>query len=114
MPRSDELCHDECLEETPESPIELPAQQMTTTDVESRCQDRKLRINARCKDSLQVTRKGSHKFRNANRMSPETRRDQNPWCYQSQSLLHVICPSKPSLQTTLFSQATSLHLQSPP
>lgn len=57
------------VEENPEHAIELPAQQMTTTDIESRCQDMKLRINARCKDLLQVTRKGSHKFRDANSMS---------------------------------------------
>ena len=50
------------LEEFPRYAIELPVQQMTDTDVESRCQDMKLRINARCKDLLQITRKGFQKF----------------------------------------------------
>ena len=49
------------LEENPRYAIELPVQQMTTTDIESRCQDMKLRINARCKDLLQITRKGFQK-----------------------------------------------------
>ena len=47
------------IEENPEYAIELPAQQMAREDIESRCQDMKLRINARCKDLLQVTRKRS-------------------------------------------------------
>ena len=47
------------LEENPEYAIELSTQQMTREDIESRCQDMKLRINARCKDLLQVTRKKS-------------------------------------------------------
>ena len=49
------------LEEFPRYAIELPVQQMTTTDIESRCRDMKLRINARCKDLLQITRKGFQK-----------------------------------------------------
>lgn len=52
------------LEENPEYAIELPIQQMTKTDLDTRCQDMKLRINARCKDLLQVT------VRDANSMSP--------------------------------------------
>ena len=51
------------LEENPRYAIELPVQQMTTTDIESRCQDMKLRINARCKDLLQITRKKVQKVR---------------------------------------------------
>ena len=51
------------LEENPEYAIELPAQQMTREDIDSRCQDMKLRINARCKDLLQVTRKKSPKWK---------------------------------------------------
>ena len=47
------------LEEFPRYAIELPVQQMTATDAESRCQDMKLRINARCKDLLQITKKSS-------------------------------------------------------
>ena len=50
------------LEEFPRYAIELPVQQMTITDAESRCQDMKLRINARCKDLLQITRKSLQKF----------------------------------------------------
>ena len=45
------------IEENPDYAIELPAQQMTRGDIELLCQDMKLRINARCKDLLQVTRK---------------------------------------------------------
>ena len=44
------------IEENPRYAIELPVQQMTTTDIKSRCQDMRLRINARCKDLLQITR----------------------------------------------------------
>ena len=51
------------LEENPRYAIELPVQQMTTTDIESQCQDMKLRINARCKDLLQITRKKVQKVR---------------------------------------------------
>ena len=47
------------IEENPEYAIELPAQQMTRENIDSRCQDMKLRIDARCKDLLQVTRKKS-------------------------------------------------------
>ena len=50
------------LEEFPRYAIELPVQQMTMRDVESRCQDMKLRINARCKDLLQITRNGFQKL----------------------------------------------------
>ena len=53
------------LEEFPRYAIELPVQQMTMRDVESRCQDMKLRINARCKDLLQVTR---NRFQNSDLM----------------------------------------------
>ena len=49
------------LEECPRYAIELPVQQMTTTEIESRCRDMKLRINARCKDLLQITRKDFQK-----------------------------------------------------
>ena len=49
------------LEENPRYAMELPVQQMKATDVKSRCQNMKLRINARCKDLLQVTRKGARK-----------------------------------------------------
>ena len=48
------------IEENPKYAIELPAEQMTRESIESRCQDMKLRINARCKDLLQVTRKKSN------------------------------------------------------
>ena len=51
------------IEENPDYAIELPAQQMTRGDIESRCQDMKLRINARCKDLLQVTRKKSPQWK---------------------------------------------------
>ena len=51
------------LEKNPRYAIELPVQQMTTTDIESQCQDMKLRINARCKDLLQITRKKVQKVR---------------------------------------------------
>ena len=51
------------LEENPRYAIELPVQQMTTTDIKSRCQDMKLRINACCKDLLQITRKKVQKVR---------------------------------------------------
>ena len=51
------------LEENPRYAIELPVQQLTTTDIESRCQDMKLRINARCKDLLQIARKKVQKVR---------------------------------------------------
>ena len=54
------------LEEDPRFAIELPVQQMTTAQVESRCQDMKLRINARCKDLLQITKKEIYKVHNAN------------------------------------------------
>ena len=50
------------LEEFPRYAIELPVQRMTITDAESRCQDMKLRINARCKDLLQITRKDFNEF----------------------------------------------------
>ena len=48
------------IEENPDYAIDLPTKQMATEDIESRCQDMNLRINARCKDLLQVTRKASH------------------------------------------------------
>lgn len=65
------------LEENPRYAIELPVQQMTTTDIESRCQDMKLRINARCKDLLQITRRGFQK-------------SDGPANYQR--LIHPFCP----------------------
>ena len=49
------------LEENPNYAIELPVQQMSRGQIESRCQEMKLRINARCKDLLQVSRKVSKK-----------------------------------------------------
>ena len=52
------------LEENPEYAIELPVQHMTAAEVESRCQNMKLRINARCKDLLQITTKGHKRLRN--------------------------------------------------
>lgn len=51
------------LEDNPKYAIELPVRQMTNTEIESRCQDMKLRINARCKDLLQITRKKVQKVR---------------------------------------------------
>ncbi len=51
------------LEENSEYAIELPVQQMTTTEVESRCRNMKLRINARCKDLLQITKKAHQRLR---------------------------------------------------
>ena len=50
------------IEEKPDYSIELPPQQLKTEHIESQCQDMKLRINARCKDLLQVTRKKSYKW----------------------------------------------------
>ena len=54
------------LEDNPQYAIELPVQEMARTEIESRCQDMKLRINARCKDLLQITKRGSHKLCDAN------------------------------------------------
>ena len=49
------------IEENPSYAIMLPTRQMATTEIESRCEDMKLRINARCKDLLQVTPKRKSK-----------------------------------------------------
>ena len=48
------------IEENPDYAIELPPQRCKREYIESQCQDMKLRINARCKDLLQVTRKTFH------------------------------------------------------
>lgn len=57
------------LEKNPQYAIELPVQQMAITDIEFRCQDMKLRINARCKDLLHITKRGSHKLCDAKSMN---------------------------------------------
>ena len=67
------------LEENPRYAIELPVQQTTTTDIESRCQDMKLRINARCKDLLQITRRGC---------SANSERLVHPFCPYEVDFLH--------------------------
>ena len=47
------------IEEKPDYAIELPPQHFEREHIELQCRDMKLRINARCKDLLQVTRKTS-------------------------------------------------------
>lgn len=72
------------LEEAPRYAIELPVQQMKTTDIESRYQDMRLRINARCKDLLQVTRRG---VRNPD-LIPNTEAPLHPLCQYEVDFLH--------------------------
>ena len=67
--------------------IELCTQQVTVTDIESQCQDMKLRVNTCYKDLLQVTRKASHKFRDVNSTNllgssrPESSIQPKPKCF---------------------------------
>lgn len=73
------------LEENPRYAIELPVEQMTVADIESRCQDMKLRINARCKDLLQITRKKVQKVRKDDSVNTV-----------DSSISEVLLPSKPN------------------
>lgn len=91
-------------EKNSECAIELPAQQMATMDIDSRCHDMKLRINARCKDLLQVTRKGSHKFCDANTMDLL---DLSGLESRSQRFFQAFRRSNPTIRATLCPQTTS-------
>ena len=86
------------VEENPEYAIELPVQQMTTTEIESRCQEMKLRINARCKDLLHITRKPSqnshHEERpRVNSMLPEPKSPSDDLSPKIKSPLWFLEPS---------------------
>lgn len=92
------------VEENPGYSIELPVEQMSTTDIASRCQDMELRINARCKDLLQITRKGSDKFRDANTM--------NLTDLSRSGLLPLLRPNSPSETQSLEPGLTDNDLPS--
>ena len=84
------------IEENPDYAIELPAQQLTRDHIESQCQDMKLRINARCKDLLQVTRKT---YRNS---MLNDNLDSNLWSKE-------LSNGKPSLQPPFPYEVDFLH-----